>query len=109
MITTALTISLVILGIFISSREGYALYKSRITFLKLLDRLFPPKIAEKIARPITECIYCMSSFWSIMLAPLLNILIPLINISLFDMPIIILMVCGINTILSVALKYLDLW
>ena len=97
---TVIIISLIIQGIYTASREGMILSEPRIMFLNLLDKYFKPKTAEFIAKPIISCQYCMSSVWTLILFPFLDI--PFWHV-LFLVP----AVCGCNTLFSAITKNLD--
>lgn len=58
-------ISIIIQGVYTSSREGMILSEPRIMFLNFLDKKFSPKIAEFISKPIISCQYCMASLKSL--------------------------------------------
>ena len=101
MITTALTISLIILGVYLSTRDDMIFGKLRAWLQTKMDKVFGVKVSDWLQKPLFECCYCMASVWTLVLSPYFSI-------SWYDIPIMILVVCGINVVLGGVLKYLEL-
>ena len=96
-----LLISSICFGVHTCTRDDMIFGNARAKFQTFLDKKFGVGISTAICAPLFECVYCQSSFWSI-------ILFWLFGINFIHLPLLILAVCGINTILSVVLKHLEL-
>jgi hypothetical protein len=96
---TALHISLCILAVYSSTREGMILSRPRAAMHSFMDRIFGVVWSEWLSKPLFDCFVCMASFWTLVLSPVFDV-------KIIDIPITMLMVCGINTIFSALLKYM---
>jgi hypothetical protein len=64
-----------------------------------MDKVFGVVWSEWMAKPLFACLPCMASFWTLALAPIFDV-------GIADIPITMLTVCGINTIFSALLKHM---
>jgi hypothetical protein len=93
-IEQAAILSLKITAVFVIFQTGMILGWFRISTANTLDWLFGKKISMYVQKPFWGCLPCMSLIWSIVFD---------VNVS-FET---ILIVCGMNTIISKFLSYDD--
>lgn len=91
MIEHAIILSLEITALYILFQQGMLLGWFRIIMASLFDGVFGLQWSRYLQKPIWDCLACMASIWTIILT--LD----------FDLKL-IMIVCGINTIIS---KFLD--
>ena len=91
--------SLLIMGFRRATEHGLILEKIG----DILDKDYKNKIITFILKPIYTCIYCMSSIYSIVMY---SIFMEYSLTSIYELPIIILAVCGLNGIIY-NLNYLE--
>jgi len=94
---STVAISLISTGVHMCTRDSFILAKPRAAYQTLFDRIFGVKTSEILSKPITECLICQSSFWSI-------ILFWIFGIKFVYLPFLILSVCGLNTIITAKIK-----
>jgi hypothetical protein len=94
----ALKISLCIIGIYIATRDDMIFGRPRAWIQTKMDRILGFEKSEWLQKPLFECQYCMSSFWSVVLSPILGVRV-------IDIPITILMVCGLIYIINLFNKH----
>lgn len=90
-------ISLIITSIHVCMGDGMILQEVRIRIQNVLDKYCTPNLSKNIQKPLFSCLICMSSFWGF------------IGCVYFKIPMnhcveSILIVCGVNTIISVFVK-----
>lgn len=88
MLTTALTISLITIGIHASTWDGMILQPIR----EWLDWKLSNKYGKYIKKPLYDCLICMSSVWTVLC-------FFAIDFNIAELPLLVLIVAGINTIL----------
>jgi hypothetical protein len=98
MIELALILSLQITAIYVCFQEGMLLGWLRIFLANWLDKYLGSKISRYVQKPIWDCLPCMASVWTLLLA-LRYIREPDIIMAL------ILIVCGINVLIDKILDY----
>lgn len=91
MIDQAIILSLEITAIYVVFQQGMILGWFRIIVANLFDRAFGLQWSRYIQKPLWDCLACMSLLWTVLLT------------QGFDLKL-ILVVCGINTIID---KFLD--
>jgi len=84
MLLTVLMISLITIGIFVTTWENMIFYKPA--------KWLKSKLPEWLHKPLFSCPICMASFWTLFLVSIFDIR------KLIYSPIIILLVAGLNTI-----------
>jgi len=97
MIETVIIVSLVIFGIHVSTREDMLFGRARAWFQTKMDNAFGVEKSEWLMKPLSECQYCMSSIWVIVLSPFFGL-------TLIEIPITILAVCGIIHVICLISK-----
>jgi hypothetical protein len=116
MIQTTITISLLCLAIHVLCWESHPFHKPAMIIREIIWLcvgivlcFFSPskaadysdKIADKLIRPIFDCLICMSSLWTIILG---HYLFHITQLQDFIIP--MLLVCAFNTILDSVIYYL---
>lgn len=86
MLEKAIIISLQITAIYVLFQQGSLLGGVRIYLSNMLDKYFSKVTSIYIQKPLWECLFCMSSVWTILLT------------MSFDIKL-ILCVCGANCII----------
>jgi hypothetical protein len=86
MLEKAIIISLQITAIYVLFQQGSLLGGVRIYLSNMLDKYFSKVTSIYIQKPLWECLFCMSSVWTILLT------------MSFDIKL-ILCVCGVNCII----------
>jgi hypothetical protein len=89
MITASLNISLIILGVHASTRDGMIFERPRAAIQNVMDRMLGVVWSERLQKPLFSCVVCMASVWSLILSPYFGI-------AWYNIPAIILTVAGIN-------------
>jgi hypothetical protein len=84
-------VSFCIIAIYQTFQPGMIFHNVCKFIHKITNKWLGEKKAEWIRKPICGCIVCMSSVWTVLLSPFFGIL-------LFQIPMIILIVCGMNTV-----------
>jgi len=91
MLIVAIKISLCTIIIYEAFQEGMILHWPYKFIHWLKDVIFGKEKAKWILKPITDCLICFSSVWTF-------IFMPVFKIPLHDIPVIMLLVGGLNTI-----------
>jgi hypothetical protein len=89
----ALKISLCIIAIHECTQEGMIFYRVRAFVATIMDRLFGDRRSEWLQMPLWGCVICMASCWGVVFSMVLGV-------AWSDVPVTILMVCGINVLFS---------
>lgn len=92
MIERAIILSLTITAIYMLFQQGMLLGWFRIMIANLFDRLLDKNWSRYLQKPLWDCLTCMSSVWTIVLTLSFNWKL-------------ILLVCGINTLIDKFLNY----
>ncbi len=98
MLINAVIISLQITAVYVTFMDGNVLAWLRIGAANILDKIFGSRASRYIQKPLWDCLPCMSSVWTIVLAWPFN--------WLQDWRL-VLAVCGITFILDRIIEYLD--
>lgn len=108
MILQAFEISLMITAIYASTREGMIFYSIRTKTETILDKIIGEKASGIISKPLFECLVCMSSIWTLILFYIFwdGYFISLID-ALRYLANLILIVCGINALISIIISKED--
>jgi len=93
MIETSLSISLCIVAIHECTQDGMIFCRVRAYVATMLDRWFGDSRSEWLQMPLWGCLTCMASVWGIVFSLVMGV-------ALVDMPVTVLIVCGINTFFS---------
>lgn len=94
MLKASMLISLQITAIYVAMWDGNILGWLRAFIATGLDQLLSVRISRYIQKPIWDCLPCMASVWTILLACRIDLLL-------------ILTVCGINVIIDQFIKHPD--
>ena len=95
----ALKISLCIVAVYECVQEGMILHRLRAWLATQMDRRLGDERSEWLQMPLWGCLTCMSSVHTLVFAPLFGV-------ALIDVPGTMLMVCGVNSLLSkIAYRY----
>ncbi len=92
MIIHAIILSLQITAIHVLFLDGMLLAPLRIKMANMIDKAFGKAKSRMIQKPLWDCLACMASVWTIILT------------QSFDIGL-ILIVCGINALISKILDY----
>ena len=91
LLVKSVIISLWTVALYQCFQENFIFHKICKQIHKITDRCFSKENAEWIRRPLCSCPICMSSVWTILPSPLFGL-------SLIEIPFVIFLVCGINTV-----------
>jgi hypothetical protein len=96
-IAVSLKISLCIVAIYECTQEGMIFHRARAFAATRMDRLFGCDRSEWLQMPLWGCMICMSSFWTLVFSPVFGV-------AWSDIPVTMLMVCGMNTFFNRIIK-----
>ena len=89
----ALKISLCIVAVYECTQEGMILHRARAWAATQMDRRLGDARSEWLQKPLWGCLICMSSIWGLIFSVAFEV-------ALIDVPLTILMVCGVNSLIN---------